>query len=330
MDPINLRDFEALARARLPQMMWDYYASGADDERCLGRNCGAYDKLALHYRVLVDVARRDLSTTVLGQRVAMPVMVAPTAFHRLAHREDVVAAASGPVWFQLYVYKDRGATEALVRRVEAAGCAALVLTVDAPLIGRRERDVRNQFALPADLGIANLLAAGYSKVPRAAGDSGLAAYVAEWLDAALDFDVIDWLRSITKLPVLVKGVVRADDAVQAIEHGAAGVIVSNHGGRQLDAAPATIDVLPRIADAVAGRAELLLDGGIRRGTDVVKALALGARAVLVGRPVLWGLAAAGREGVAAVLATLRRELDLAMALCGCPDVASVTRDLVAP
>jgi len=357
MEILNLSELEALARARLAKTTWDYYASGADDERCVVRNAAAYEAIRLHYRVLVDVADRDLSTTVLGQRIAMPVAVAPTAFHRLAHREgelasvrgagdagtlfilstlsntaveDVVAAASGPVWFQLYVYRDRSATEALVRRVEAAGCRALVLTVDAPLLGRRERDVRNRFALPAELGIENLHAAGYARMPSASGDSGLAAYVAELLDPSLTWDAIAWLRSITSLPVLVKGVVRADDAVRAVEHGAAGIVVSNHGGRQLDASPATIDVLPRIADAVAGRAEILLDGGVRRGTDVVKALALGARCVLVGRPVLWGLAAGGRAGVAAALATLHRELDLAFALCGCPNVASVTRDLIEP
>ncbi|MBX3154790.1 MAG: alpha-hydroxy-acid oxidizing protein [Deltaproteobacteria bacterium] len=338
-------------------MAWDYYASGADDERCVRRNCEAFERLALHYRVLVDVRTRDLTATVLGHRLAMPIAVAPTAFHRLAHPEgelasvagagdagtlfilstlsntaveDVVAAATGPVWFQLYVYRDRGATEALVRRVEAAGCRALVLTVDAPLLGRRERDVRNRFALPPHLGVQNLLPSGYSAVPAAAGDSALAAYVAELLDPGITWEAVDWLRSITKLPVLVKGIVRADDAVRAVDHGAAGIVVSNHGGRQLDASPATIEVLPRIADAVAGRAEVLLDGGVRRGADVVKAVACGARAVLVGRPILWGLAAGGRAGVAAALATLRRELDLAFALCGCPDVASVTRDLVDP
>jgi 4-hydroxymandelate oxidase len=354
---LNLHELEQLAHARLPRMAWDYYASGADDERCVRRNCDGFERLALHYRVLVDVRTRDLSTTVLGHRLALPVAVAPTAFHRLAHPdgelasvagagdagtlfvlstlsntavEDVVAAARGPVWFQLYVYKDRGATEALVRRVEAAGCKALVLTVDAPLLGRRERDVRNRFALPPGLGVQNLLPAGYAAVPTAAGDSALAAYVAELLDAGITWEAVDWLRSITKLPVLVKGIVRADDAVRAVEHGAAGIVVSNHGGRQLDASPSTIEVLPRIADAVAGRAEVLLDGGVRRGTDVIKALASGARTVLVGRPILWGLAAGGRAGVAAALATLRRELDLAFALCGCPDVASVTRDLVDP
>jgi len=174
------------------------------------------------------------------------------------------------------------------------------------------------------------LAAGYGEVSSAAGESGLAAYIAQLLDPSLTWEVVGWLRSITKLPVVVKGLVRGDDAVRAIEHGAAAVVVSNHGGRQLDSAPATIEVLPRIVDAVAGRGEVFIDGGVRRGTDVVKALALGARAVFVGRPVLWGLAHDGRAGVAGALAMLRRELDLALALCGCPDVARVTRDLVEP
>lgn len=351
----SLHELEALAHARLPKMAWDYYASGADDETCMRRNASAFGAMPLHYRVLVDVATRDLSTTVLGVRVALPVLVAPTAFHRLAHRdgelatvrgagdagtafvlstlsntpiEEVVAAASGPVWFQLYIYKDRSATEALVRRVEAAGATALVLTVDAPRLGRRERDVKNGFALPPELGVANLLAAGYARVPGATGESGLAAYFADLLDPALTWDAIGWLRARTTLPILVKGIVRPDDAARAVAAGAAGVVISNHGGRQLDAAPATIDVLARCVDAVAGRGEVLLDGGVRRGADVIKAIALGARAVLVGRPVLWGLAAGGREGVAAALGILRRELDLAMTLCGCPDVASITRDLV--
>src|SRR5262245_2687174 len=209
-------------------MAWDYYASGADDEQCVRRNCEAFQQIALHYRVLVDVARRDLSTTVLGHRIAMPIVVAPTAFHRLAHRdgelasvrgaadagtlfvlstlsntaiEDVVAAASGPVWFQLYMYRDRGATEALVRRVESAGARALVLTVDAPLLGRRERDVANRFALPPHLAIENLHAAGYARLPPVQGDSGLASYVAELLDPSLTWDAVEWLRSITRLPV---------------------------------------------------------------------------------------------------------------------------------
>lgn len=354
---LNLHELEAVAKSKLPTFAWDYYASGADDERCIRRNIEAYERILLHYRVLVDVAQRSLATTVLGTPIALPIAVAPTAFHRLAHPdgelatvrgagdagtlfilstlsntkvEEVVAAASGPVWFQLYVYKDRAATEALVRRVEAAGARALVLTVDAPLLGRRERDVRNRFGLPPELGVENLYAAGYAPVRATTGESGLAAYFADLLDPALTWDALAWLRSVTKLPILVKGIVRADDALRAVEHGAAGIVVSNHGGRQLDASPATIDVLPRIADAVAGRAEILLDGGVRRGTDVIKALALGARAVLVGRPILWGLAANGREGVAGALGLLRRELDLAMALCGCANISAITRDLVAP
>ena len=356
-EPLNLRDLEQLAGERLDRFAWDYYASGADDEVTLRENVAAFARIALHYRVLVDVARRDAATTVLGQPVAMPVLVAPTAFHRLAHPdgelasvagagdagtifilstlsntrvEDVVAAAHGPVWFQLYVYKDRGATEALVRRVEAAGVRALVLTVDAPLLGRRERDVRNCFALPAELRVENLGGTGFELVPGAIAESGLAAYFASLLDPSLSWKDLAWLRGITKLPIVIKGVVRADDARRAVDAGAAAIVVSNHGGRQLDHSPATIDVLPAITAAVGGAVEVLLDGGVRRGTDVIKALALGARAVLVGRPVLWGLATGGREGVAAALAILRRELDLAMALCGCPDVASIDRGLVDP
>jgi 4-hydroxymandelate oxidase len=357
-EPVNVFDFEANARETLPREAFDYYASGAQDEVTLRENRAAYDRLSLAYRVLVDVSRRDLTTSVLGQPVAMPVLVAPTAFHRLATPEGelataraagaagtvmilstlsttsieaVVSAASGPVWFQLYVYRDRKATEGLVRRAEAAGCRALVLTVDAPLLGRRERDVRNRFRLPPGLAVANLLPEGYGEVPPAVADSGLAAYVASFLDPALTWRDVAWLRSITELPVLVKGIVRPDDALRAAEAGVAGVVVSNHGGRQLDTAPATIEVLPEIAGALASHGhaiEVLVDGGVRRGTDVLKALALGARAVLVGRPVLWGLAAAGEAGAASVLRLLRDELDLAMALAGAPTIAEVTRDLV--
>ena len=358
MEPVNIFDLEAIAREKLSPDALDYYAGGAHDEVTLRANRGAYDRLSIAYRVMVDVSRRELATTVLGQPVAMPILVAPTAFHRLATAEgerataraagaagtvmilstlsttpieEVVAAASGPVWFQLYVYRDRAATEGLVRRAEAAGCRALVLTVDAPLLGRRERDVRNRFRLPPGLAVANLLPDGYGALPPAIADSGLAAYVASFLDPALTWKDVAWLRSITRLPVLVKGIVRPDDALRAAEAGAAGVVVSNHGGRQLDTSPATIDVLPEIADALSShghRIELLMDGGVRRGTDVLKALALGARAVLVGRPVLWGLAADGEAGAALALRILRDELDLAMALAGAPTVADVTRDLV--
>jgi 4-hydroxymandelate oxidase len=304
--------------------------------------------------VLRDVSARDLSTTVLGQHVSMPVLVGPTAFHGLAHPdgetataraagradtimvmstmsntavEDVAAAATGPLWFQLYMYRDRATTQELVRRVEAAGFRALMLTVDAPVLGRRERDVRNRFQLPDGLQVRNLTAAGMSDLPVVA-ESGLAAYFASLLDPSISWKDLDWLRSVTDLPLLVKGIVRGDDAARAVEAGVAGIVVSNHGGRQLDTAPATIDVLPEVVDAVGNRTEVLLDGGIRRGTDVVKALALGARAVLLGRPILWGLAVGGEVGVARVLELMRAELDGALALCGCPTIHDVSADLI--
>lgn len=354
---INLRELEELARAHLSPMAYDYYASGAQDEHTLRENVAAWSHIPLRYRVLVDVSARDISTTVLGAPVSMPVLVAPTAFHRLACAEGEIATAraaagartvmvlsslsntrveevcaagaGGVVWFQLYVYRDRGATEALVARAEAAGARAIVLTVDAPLLGRRERDVRNRFCLPEGLRVENMSAAGHGDVLRAGADSGLATYVAEKLDPALSWKDVAWLRGVTRLPVLVKGLVRPDDARRAIDHGANGIVVSNHGGRQLDGAPATASVLGPIADAVDGRVEVLVDGGVRRGTDVIKALSLGARAVLVGRPILWGLAVGGSDGARAVLDTLRDEIDQSMALCGCARLEDATRDLIA-
>lgn len=355
MAPINLADFERAAEGRLDALTWGYYSSGARDEHTLRANQAAFAQVALHYKVLVDVQTRDTRTTVLGTPVSMPILVAPTAFHRLAHPEGelataraagaagtlmvlstlsntdmeaVVAASGGPVWFQLYVYRDREATRALVQRAEAAGCQALVLTVDAPVLGTRERDVRNGFHLPPDLSVRNLSAAGHYQIPETQGQSGLAAYVAQKLDPSLSWADLDWLASLTRLPLLVKGIVRPDDAVRALDHGARGIVVSNHGGRQLDTAPATLNVLPSIARAVAGRAEILLDGGVRRGTDVIKALALGARAVLLGRPILWGLAVDGEAGVRRVLDLIHRELDEALALCGCPRLADLGPDLV--
>jgi 4-hydroxymandelate oxidase len=352
---LNLRELEALARERLSSMAYDYYASGAHDEHTLRENVAAWSRLALHYRVLVDVASRDASTSVLGTPVSMPVLIAPTAFHKLAcpegelataraaaragtimvlsswsntRVEDVCAVGSGAVWFQLYGYRDRGATEALVARAEAAGARALVLTVDAPLLGRRERDVRNRFHLPPGLRVENMSATGHGEVGRSEGESGLASYVAERLDPSLTWKDISWLRSLTKLPVLVKGLVRPDDARRAVDAGAHGIVVSNHGGRQLDGSPATASVLGPIADAVQGRIEVLVDGGIRRGTDVLKALCLGARAVLLGRPILWGLAVGGEQGAFGVLQAIREELDHAMALAGCARIADATRELV--
>jgi 4-hydroxymandelate oxidase len=305
----------------------------------------------------VGVAERNTATTVLGEEVSMPVLIAPTAFHRLAHAEgelataraagsagtlmivstlsntsveDIAATATGPLWFQLYIYKDRDATRELVARVEAAGCRAIVLTVDAPILGPRERDVRNRFALPQGLSVENLVGAGQGTVAGQESGSGLATYVSSFIDPSISWRDVEWLRSITKLPVIIKGIVRADDARRAVEAGASGIVVSNHGGRQLDALPATIDALPYVALAAGGRAEVYVDGGIRRGLDVVKAIALGARAVLIGRPVLWGLAADGEHGVARVLEMLQREIDNTMGLCGCPHVDNITADLLRP
>jgi 4-hydroxymandelate oxidase len=236
------------------------------------------------------------------------------------------------VWFQLYVYKDRSASEALAKRVEAAGCAALVLTADAPILGRRERDVRNRFSLPEGLWAPNLTADGDLPLADATGGGGSPFAVAfdTLVDPNLTWDDIERLTSISDLPVLVKGIVRADDARRAVDAGAAGVIVSNHGGRQFDTAPAAIDALPAIADALGGRTDIIVDGGVRRGADILKAIALGARAVQIGRPIVWGLVVDGEQGVADVLRLLLGELDLAMALAGCRSIADITLDLLSP
>ncbi|HUF22815.1 MAG TPA: alpha-hydroxy acid oxidase [Vicinamibacterales bacterium] len=336
---------------------WDYYAGAAGDERTLADNVEALGRLKLVPRVLVDVSRVDTSTTVLGEPLSMPIMLAPTAFNKLAHPEgeaaaaraaagagtlmvastiatctleEIASAAPGPRWFQLYIYKDRAITAELVARAEAAGYRAIVLTVDTPLLGRRERDARNNFMLPPGIGIANF--AGLRDRLDATGwppGSSFSAYVHNLFDASVTWEALDWLRASTTLPVVLKGVLSPDDAMRAVEAGAAGVIVSNHGGRQLDGAIASIDALPAVAEAVGGRIEVLMDGGIRRGADVIKALALGARAVLIGRPYLWGLAANGEQGVRHVLDILRGELELAMALAGRPTPADIDRSAIA-
>jgi 4-hydroxymandelate oxidase len=337
---INLFELEVKARQLLPQTAYDYYAGGANDEITLRENRVAYERITLLPRMLVDVSERRMGTTALGDPVSMPILIAPTAFQGLAHPqgevatvkaagaaktlmtlstlstfsiEEVMAVATGPVWFQLYVFKDRAISTSLVNRAEVAGCKAIVITVDVPLLGRRERDLRNQFKMPDDISVKNLLPAGLQTFP---------------FDPALTWKDIEWLAGITKLPVLVKGILRSEDALLAVKHGASGVIVSNHGARQLDTTPATISVLPEIADALGGKVEVYVDGGIIRGTDVLKAIACGARGVFIGRPVLWGLACDGEAGVRYVLEMVRQEFDLAMALCGCPTLSSITRDLV--
>ena len=355
IEAINLFELETKARELLPQTAYDYYASGANDEITLRENRAAYERMTLLPRMLVDVSERHMGTTALGEPVSMPILIAPTAFQGLAHPggevatvkaagatktlmilstlstfsiEEVMAVATGPVWFQLYLFKDRAISASLVKRAEVAGCKAIVFTVDAPLRGRRERDVRNQFKLPDDLLIRNLLPGGLQEFPGGTVGSEAATHIASLFDTALAWKDIEWLAGVTTLPVLVKGILRSDDALLAVKHGASGVIVSNHGARQLDTTPATISVLPEIVDAVGGKVEVYVDGGIRRGTDVLKAIACGARAVLIGRPVLWGLASGAEAGVKYVLEMLRQEFDLAMALCGCPTLSAITRDLI--
>ena len=351
MKLLNLHEYEAAAKENLSPMAFDYYVGGSDDEVTLRDNVRAFDRYRLRNRVMRDISERDLSTTVLGQKVSMPVLVAPTAFHRMAHPEgevatakaageagtammlstlstssiEEVAAATGLLWFQLYVYRDREETKNLVRRAEAAGYKAIVLTVDAQIWGVRERDVKNNFQLPDGLRIKNVI--GAEDFPDTEG-SGLAAYVTSLFDQTLSWQDLEWLVGITDLPVLVKGILNAEDAELAVQHGAAGIIVSNHGGRQLDTAPASVDVLSEIAEKVDGRVDIIMDGGVRRGTDVLKALALGARAVAIGRPILWGLAVDGQAGVERVLAMLRNEIDLSLALCGATSPAEIDKSLI--
>lgn len=351
---VNVADFETLARRRMKPPYFDYFAGGAEDERTLRRNREGFDRFALLHRILVDVSRVDTTTRALDAPVSMPILLAPTAYHRLADAEgetataraagaagtlmvastlstctleETAAAASGPLWFQLYVYRDRALTERFIARAERAGYRALVLTVDTPRLGRRERDLRSRFRLPAGVTIANLVGEGERR-QRWDAQGSMAAYANEQLDPSLTWEAVGWLKRVTKLPVILKGVMRPDDAARAVEEGVAGVWVSNHGGRQLDAEEASILALPGVVEAVRGRAEVFVDGGFRRGTDVLKALALGARAALIGRPYLWGLAAAGAPGVERVLNLLREELALSMALAGVPSIATIDRSLV--
>jgi 4-hydroxymandelate oxidase len=338
---VNLRDFEAAARDKLDPVFYDYFASGAQDEITVAANEEAFRRRCLIPRILRGCAAPTLDTTVLGQPSSMPVLLAPTAFHRLAWPEaevatgraaaaadiimiaamlstvtiEEIAATGAKLWFQLYIQPDLGFTEALVRRAEAAGCAALVVTVDSPALGRNERGDRNDFHdLPPGVRCANM-----------GGDGHVRQVV---LSPEISWWHLDWLRGVTALPILLKGVLHPTDARLAVERGVDGLIVSNHGGRQLDTTPATLDRLETIVDAVAGPLPVLLDGGVRRGTDVAKALALGASAVAIGRPALWGLAVNGEHGVARVLELLRTETVNALTLLGVDAPTQLARDQV--
>lgn len=332
-------------------MAYDYYASGAEDEWTLEENRNAFARILFRPRILIDVSKIDMTTTVLGYNISMPIMVAPTAFQKMAHPEgeyataraasaantamvlsswatssveEVASTGPGLRFFQLYVYKDRNVVAQLVRRAEAAGFKAIALTVDTPRLGRREADIKNRFTLPPHLTLKNFEGLDLGKMDQA-NDSGLASYVAGQIDRTLSWKDVKWLQTITTLPIIVKGVVTAEDTRLAIQAGVAGILVSNHGARQLDYAPATISALEEVVLAAQGRVPVFLDGGVRRGTDVFKALALGASGVFVGRPVVFSLAAEGETGVRKVLQMLRDEFELTMALNGCTSLKEITR-----
>ena len=343
---VKLADFEALAEGLLDRPAFDYIAGAAGDEVTLAENMAAFRRWRLRPRTMVDVSSIDTSTTWLGQRVAIPVGVAPMAFQHFAHPDaevamaraaagagvvmclstlssrsiEEVAAAGGPRWFQLYVHRDRGTSAELVRRAEAAGYSALVVTVDLPIAGRRERDFRNAFGYPQVFG-------NFDPQRLAAGSTSegapLGVVIGGLNDASLSWGDMEWLRGLSSMPVLVKGILTAEDAVTAVEHGAAGIVVSNHGGRQLDRTPASIDVLPEIVEAVGGRGEVYLDSGVRRGVDVLTALAVGAQGVFVGRPFFFSLAAGGETGAARALELVGAEVRNDMALLGTTTVAQI-------
>jgi isopentenyl diphosphate isomerase/L-lactate dehydrogenase-like FMN-dependent dehydrogenase len=337
--PINVWDYERLAEEALDEAALGYFAGGAGDEHTVRANVAAFDNWRLRPRVLVDVGDVSAATTVLGADVSMPIITAPVAYQRMAHPEGEVAvaraaaeagtivclssfttsspasvaeaASTGRRWFQLYWHPDRGVTKAMLDQAREAGFSAVVLTVDLPVLGRRERDLRTGFALDPEYRM--------EVYASALGDLGVVTPTAAavLVDPSLTWRDLEWLHENAGLPVIAKGILTAEDALLAVDHGCEAIVVSNHGGRQLDRAVASLDALPEVVDAVAGRAEILMDGGIRRGADVAIALALGARAVLVGRPVIWGLAARGADGVQHVLELLRDELVLALALLGC-------------
>jgi isopentenyl diphosphate isomerase/L-lactate dehydrogenase-like FMN-dependent dehydrogenase len=344
--PVNVLEYERLAADALDEGALGYFAGGACDERTLEENVAAFGRLKLRPRMLVDVSSVSGATTVLGSDVSMPLLVAPTAIQKMCHPDgeaataraaagvgtvmtlstiatatpaEVAQAAPGaPRWFQLYCFQDDGVTRALVDQAVEHGYSAIVLTVDAPRAGRRERDLRTGFQVPAEMAIPSVAAA----LGRPAAVT--IAEVFAMLDLTLTWRDLERIRGLSDLPLLVKGVMTEEDARLACDAGVDGIVVSNHGGRQLDGVAATIEVLPEVVEAVEDRVEVLVDGGIRRGTDVVKALALGARAAMVGRPVLWGLAVGGEEGARHVLELLRDEIELALLLCGCPTPADVT------
>ncbi len=354
--PLNPSAWEEAARERLRDDVYDYYAGGAGDEATVRANRGAWGELFLRPRVLVDVADVDTSVSLLGSSLPHPILLGPTAFQRLAHPEgelataraasatgsllvasslstvsieEIGAATRAPLWLQLYVFRDRELSSDLVRRALEAGCRAVCLTVSVPVQGNRERDAHNRFRLPDGLEMANFLGHTQAHFPQAPETSALARFIGEQFDPRLDWSAVEWLREVAGIPVVLKGILSSEDARLAVEHGAAAVIVSNHGGRQLDGAVPTARALPEVVEAVDGRIPVLVDGGIRRGADVLRALSLGATAVLIGRPYLWGLAVAGQHGVERVVEQLVADVRRALALTGRPRLSDVDASVLA-
>ncbi|KAG5405756.1 hypothetical protein IGI04_011875 [Brassica rapa subsp. trilocularis] len=346
---VNVNEFQELARQALPKMYYDYYSGAAEDKHTLKENVEAFSRIMFRPRVLVDVSKIDMSTRILGYPISAPIMIAPTGNHMLAHPqgetvtakaaaacntimivscmssctlEEVASSCNAVRFLQIYVFERRDVTAQVVKRAEKAGYKAIVLTVDVPKLGRREADIQNKMIPPK---LRNF--EGLTEVQPSEG-SGVEAFASRALDASLNWKDIEWLRSITKLPILIKGILTPEDALKAVEAGVDGIVVSNHGGRQLDYSPATITVLEEVVHVVKGRIPVLLDGGVRRGTDVFKALALGAQAVLIGRPIVYGLAAKGEDGVKKVIEMLKNEFELTMALSGCPTIGDITRNHV--
>ncbi|GLW56739.1 alpha-hydroxy acid oxidase [Kitasatospora phosalacinea] len=358
MDALELSDFERAARAELPAATWDFVQGGSGAERTLAANRARFAHCRLRPRTMVDVSTTDQRLTLLGSPLETPIGIAPMAYHQLLHPEgevataraagragalmvagifasrtleSIAAAATGPLWLQLYWLRRRDVLAALVERAESAGYRALVLTVDAPRIGRRLRDARNGFAIPPHVRAVNVDQAVMAASHRAAhGSSGIADHAREQFDPTLTWADLAWLRERTALPIVLKGVLTAEDARLAAEHGVDAVLVSNHGGRQLDGALPSLAALPEVAAAVPPNLPVLLDGGVRTGTDAALAIALGARAVLIGRPALWGLAVDGEDGVARVLDLLKSELDDTLALLGRPRLADLDPTAVTP
>jgi L-lactate dehydrogenase (cytochrome) len=378
MPPVTcIEDLRQIARRRIPKMFFDYAEAGSYSEQTLRANRADLERIKLRQRVLVDVSRRDLTTTIVGEPVPLPLALAPVALTGMQHGdgeihacraahaagipftlstmsvcaiEDVAAAVDKPFWFQLYVMKDRGFVRSLIERAAAARCSALVLTIDLQVLGQRHCDVKNGLTVPPALRLKNVIEiatkpawalgmlrgkrktfgnlAGYS--PTDAKVSSLASWISTQFDPALSWKDVEWVRSLWPGKLILKGVLDVEDARLAAKSGASAIVVSNHGGRQLDGAPSSISALPKVVDAVGADIEVMFDGGIRTGQDLLRALALGARSCLIGRAYIFGLAAAGQAGVAKAIDIIRSELDVSMALCGVNSVRDVDQTIIAP